>query len=80
MIDARDAAKAAADYYENISADRARLSIEEIEIDEDNGFWLITLGIADAFGIGMNNRSKEYKIFKIDAESGEVKSMKILQV
>jgi hypothetical protein len=81
MIDARQAAKVAAQYYEEISGERAKLSIEEVEIDDSGDFWLITLGISDIYGIGsVGNKVREYKIFKIDAETGEVKSMKIRKV
>ena len=79
-IDARQAAHAAATYYENISDEKSKLSIEEIEFD-DKGFWLITLGISDLYGIGsFGNKVREYKQFKIDSDSGEVKSMKIRKV
>ena len=82
-IDAKQAAHAAATYYENISDERVKLSIEEIEFD-DKGFWLITLGISDSYGMGsissFVNKVREYKLFKIDSNSGEVKSMKIRKV
>ena len=79
-INARDAAKVAANYYEDISDERVKLSIEEVELD-DAGFWLITLGMSDPYGIGsMGNKVREYKIFKINADDGEVKSMKIRKV
>ncbi|NNJ84289.1 MAG: hypothetical protein HKP13_05035 [Gammaproteobacteria bacterium] len=87
-IDARTAAKTAATYYEAISGEPAKLTIEEIELDEDNRFWFITLGISDGYGgagiigsIGsMGSRIRDYKIFKIDSNTGEVKSMKIRKV
>jgi hypothetical protein len=72
-IDAKKAAAIAAKYYQEILQEPTELSIEEIELDED-GFWLITLGISD-YGFGIKPAS--YKIFKIDANTGEVKSMKI---
>ena len=79
-IDARMAAKSAAQYYEDISGERTKLSIEEIEMNDDGHFWLITLGISDPYSIGMNSKPREYKIFQIDANTGEVKSMKIRKV
>lgn len=44
------------------------LSLEELTLDDDGKFWLVTLGI---------NHGLSYKIFKVDAYNGEVVSMKI---
>lgn len=35
MLDAKQAAKIAAEYYEDISSEQAKLSIEEIEFDDE---------------------------------------------
>jgi hypothetical protein len=72
-IDAKQAARIATKYYEEILQEPAELSIEEIELNEE-GFWLITLGRSD-YGFGI--KKANYKIFKIDANTSEVKSMKI---
>ena len=64
------------------------LRLEEIELSEDNRFWLITLG----FDVLENDKSpletlsvlpaatkyrREYKLFKVNAETGEVAAMKV---
>jgi hypothetical protein len=64
------------------------LRLEEVELSEDQREWLITLG----FDIPIKSNSmnsltsmmgtnsvyqREYKLFKVDSETGEVKSMKI---
>ena len=78
-ISAKEAARAAAEYFEDVSSERMKLSIEEVELED--GFWLITLGMTDAFALGsMGGKVSSYKIFKVDAESGEVRSMKIRKV
>ncbi|VXD20046.1 hypothetical protein [Planktothrix paucivesiculata] len=60
------------------------LRLEEVELSLDKQFWLITLRFEHK--ILSNNPImmeialkyvKEYKIFKINAETGEVESMKI---
>ena len=79
-INAKDAAKIAANYYMDLSNERVDLSIEEIEFDE-NGFWLITLGLHDPYKMGsFGAKPVSYKIFRINAESGEVISMKIREI
>lgn len=60
------------------------LRLEEVELLENQGKWLITLGfdvpvktssLADL--IANSTYQREYKIFEVDAVTGEVKSMKI---
>ncbi|MBF0202651.1 MAG: hypothetical protein HQK66_15385 [Desulfamplus sp.] len=69
------------------------LSLEEVELTDDEKYWLITLGfdfpikktpanqivnpIMTAFG---KDYIRKYKIFKVDAMNGEVKSMKIREI
>lgn len=95
MIDIRNAANSAVIYIQGIqdllqtSLDNLRL--EEAEISEDSDFWLITLGYdkperksTSSLG-GMNldfsrYPSREYKLFKINADSGEVAAMKIREL
>ena len=76
-ISAAQATQAAADYYKTLTENFVQLSVEEIEKEVKEGVWLITLGIADA-GFSINSaKSKEYKIFKVEIDSGDVISMKI---
>lgn len=83
MIDVKTAVRAAMDYLhefkELVPAKGVRL--EETEFD-DSGVWLITLSIIDdeeqpsQFGIPANPR-RSYKRFLVDAQTGQVKSMKV---
>ena len=46
MIDAKDAAQIAAKYYKEITGQsEVALSIEEVELDDNEENWFITLGI-----------------------------------
>ena len=58
-------------------------SVKFLAREKSNGYWLITLG-AQPQGQDENleiiGPKKEYKIFKIDSETGEVVSMKIRKV
>ncbi|WP_422134142.1 MULTISPECIES: hypothetical protein [unclassified Endozoicomonas] len=78
-ISPKEAAQAAAKYFEDVSSERVRLSIEEVELED--GFWLITLGMSDSYALGsIGNKVTSYKIFKVDANTGEVISMKIRKI
>jgi len=65
------------------------LRLEEAELSEEKKHWFITLGfirpvdktsspLADL--IATRNYEREYKVFKIDATTGEVQSIKIREV
>ncbi|HAT15451.1 MAG TPA: hypothetical protein DCS91_19420 [Microcoleaceae bacterium UBA11344] len=65
------------------------LRLEEAELSEDKKYWFITLGFTrpgdknkNPLGdlIGNLPDEREYKVFKIDAQSGEVQSMKIREL
>ncbi|HZG54294.1 MAG TPA: hypothetical protein VEZ40_19490 [Pyrinomonadaceae bacterium] len=86
MIDVKQATKIAAEsfislYDEQLSS--SNIQLEEVELTEDNKYWLITLSTsranANALGFPLPSR-KEYKIFKVNAETGDLKSMKIREV
>ncbi|MEM9538620.1 MAG: hypothetical protein AAGA60_03815 [Cyanobacteria bacterium P01_E01_bin.42] len=95
LIDVRDAVAAATKYFQEVReriGNLKDLRLEEIELSDDEKFWLITLGfeivpqnspIPDIVRdplfpkIERKESEREYKIFKIDAKTGEVKSMKI---
>ncbi len=49
------------------------ISLEEIELADDRKSWLVTLGHPRSYLGTM----KDYKIIKVDAETGEVLSMKM---
>jgi hypothetical protein len=58
------------------------ISLEEVEISDDDRFWLITLGFQETTTgkellQRLGGNARQYKIFKINRESGEVRSMKI---
>ena len=66
------------------------LRLEETELSEDEKYWLITLGYdrplpahRDPLSVlnGADRRyQREYRIFKIESQTGEVKSMKIREL
>ncbi|GAB4280184.1 MAG: hypothetical protein Fur0025_07960 [Oscillatoriaceae cyanobacterium] len=90
-IDVRAAVRAAANYLQSIQdlIPAENLRLEEVEISEDQNFWLITLGFNEAkkeqpnlnnslFMAGITpNETRQYKIFRVNSHTGEVEAMKI---
>ncbi|MFH1743343.1 MAG: hypothetical protein ABIH23_30420 [bacterium] len=81
-LDAKEAATKALQYFKDLYPATVLSSIllEEVELSDDRKFWLITLGYMPQtanpflpFGPG----GREFKVFKVNSETGEVVSMKI---
>ena len=75
--------------YPNFGTD-ANVMIEEVEESEDGAYWLVTLGydvqrrlsrtagnLQDVFGPQV---ARHYKVFKVDAKTGRIVSMKIRSI
>lgn len=83
IISAKEAALNAKNFFTDIvGADNVNITLEEISLSEDKKYWFITLGIHTPTDnpVLLAQGLKEllnYKKFKIDAKSGEVKSMDI---
>jgi hypothetical protein len=92
IIDVKKAVSAARNYLQSleieIGAPLKDLLLEEVELTDDREFWLITLGFnhqvqlpENPLGINLSPREeRKYKIIKVNAETGEVKSMKIREL
>jgi hypothetical protein len=86
-VQARQAAEAAFDYFHSLFSNFAHQvsdpSLEEVEISKDGRFWLVTLGFTQARPKNMNLPEflhvplRKLKVFKVDAFTGKVLSMKI---
>lgn len=72
-VTAKQAAQAAAHYLRDVAGLSGPFSVEEVELE--GGYWRITLGYDENRILGYGN--KTYKVFKVDAQTGEVDSMKI---
>lgn len=82
MLDVREAAQRASEYFAGLYADQgvSNVQLEEVELTDDGQYWLITLSypLIGSNPLPLSIVSKRnYKVFKIDAKTGEVKSMKI---
>jgi len=84
MINVKEAAKKAAQYFTDLYQSQfTNVLVEEIE--QTGRYWFITLGydlpnVFNALTQFAANRPRGFKVFKIDADTGEVISMKIREV
>lgn len=77
VVDVKEAVKKASNYLVGFVPSAAgQMLIEEIEQDETNKFWLVTLSYPDPEN-PMFSASRKYKIVKVRRSDGEVISMKI---
>jgi len=66
--------------YDN-RLDSSKIQLEEVELTEDGKYWLVTLSYPIESAIpGILQTRKEYKVFKLDAETGELQAMKVREV
>jgi hypothetical protein len=84
MINVTEATGKARDYLVSFFPDAEKVQLEEVELTEDKAWWLITLSyegastsVASSLLVG---KSVRYKLFKLDAGTGEVVSMKIRDI
>ena len=81
-IDAREAAKAAAEYFRELYPNVIAFSLEEVEMSQDGLFWSITLSFEipskpnNPMHMFQPPKTK-FKVFKVDAKTGKVVAMKI---
>ncbi|MGA2967094.1 MAG: hypothetical protein ABSD64_12850 [Terriglobales bacterium] len=84
-VDVKAAVRIAAAYFDQlIQRHYSDLAVEEVEKTDDDRFWLVTIG----YNVVSTDRSplaafqdkltsREYKIIKVDSQSGEALSMKV---
>lgn len=84
MLDVKEAAERASEYFAGLYQDQrlSNVQLEEVELTDDGKFWLITLShpVPNESPALTFSFKRKYKVFKIDAKTGEVKSMKIRKV
>lgn len=80
MIDVKQAVDIASQYLISLFADKApsNIQLEEVELSEDEKYWFITLSFTETVPFLVPRKS--YKLFKINADTGQVQSMKIREV
>lgn len=78
MIDVKQATNNAVQYLRSMFVGVTNIALEEMELTEDEQFWLITLSYNNTEEmIGM---FKTIKMFKVRRDTGEVVAMKIRKI
>jgi uncharacterized protein (DUF305 family) len=86
MVDIKTSAQRAVEFLNMIYPHHGDgIQVEEVDTSDDERYWLITLGYnvpesQNPLALAMGSKRREYKTFKVDRETGEVKSMKIRKV
>jgi hypothetical protein len=84
MINVKEATDKAKEYLVSFFPDAENVQLEEVEMTEDKAHWFVTIsyeGISNSVASSMLvGKTVLYKIFKIDAQLGEVISMKIRDI
>ena len=92
-VDVKEAVRKSGAYFRKLYPEIAtggNLMLEEVEESEDGSYWLVTLGydirrhayplsgnLKDVFGPQV---VRHYKVFKVDAKTGRILSMKIRSI
>ena len=84
MINVTQATEKARTHLVSFFPEAEKVQLEEVELTDDRAYWYITLsyeGISNSVASSLLvGKSVRYKIFKLDAETGEVISMKIRDI
>ena len=84
MINVKEATDKAKEYLVSFFPDAENVQLEEVEMTEDKAHWLVTIsyeGVSNSVASSLLvGKSVLYKIFKIDAQLGEVISMKFRDI
>ena len=78
-ITPREATIAASTYFTELTGSERRASIEEIELSQDGKRWVVTLGF-ELLALTLPMGPQKYKVFQVNAFTGEVLSMKIREL
>lgn len=93
-VEVKEAVRRALAFLHDLYSDEAlpNLRLEEVELSEDGRYWLITYGFTaaeqdvesnalwSAVGGSTTHQRRDYKLIRVDAETGTPVSMKIRPV
>ena len=83
-MDVKEAVQAAKEHVAEIFADEPieNVGLEEVEFDESNRVWAVTIGFSRYWGRSMDNvfralgTARDFKVVRIEDETGRVQSVK----
>lgn len=81
-IEAPEAARKSAEYYREVSGEKdAKLRVTEAIYDERRNYWFITLAVVvENDPLFLYSTRTEYRMFEVNAETGDVLSMKVKKI
>ena len=81
MINVKEAVKVATAYFAELFPNAKEVRLEEVEMAEEGPWWDVTVSFeipaATAMEAILAQRNREYKIIKVNRDSGEPHSIKI---
>ncbi|RLD53972.1 MAG: hypothetical protein DRI97_12430 [Bacteroidetes bacterium] len=84
MINVKEATDKAKEYLVSFFPDAENVQLEEVEMTADKAHWFVTIsyeGVSNSVASSLLvGKTVLYKIFKIDAQEGEVISMKFRDI
>jgi len=84
MIEVKEATDKAREHLAAFFPEAENVQLEEVELTSDKKFWLITLsyeGVSNSVASSLLvGKTVLYKIFKLDAKTGTILSMKIRDI
>ena len=86
MIDVNEASHRAIEHLKKLypDSDLEKILFEEAELTDDDRFWIITISYKSPVAAGGVGKSmfvgdRSYKVFKLLAENGEIRSVRNLE-
>ena len=79
-ISVKDAVARARDFLLELESTAGQLQLEEVQLSEGRGRWLITLSYILPGPLPTEPQPRKFKVFHINSRTGEVISMKIRQL
>ena len=80
-MDVKEAIEKAIEYFKKFYPNVEKVQLEEVEITDDDKYWNIVLSYENMETTPLSylqiGQQRTFKVFKIDANTGKVRSMKI---
>ena len=83
-MDVKEATEKAIEYFKKFYPNVEKVQLEEVEITDDDKYWNIVLSYENVETTPLSylqiGQQRTFKVFKIDAKTGKVRSMKIRNI
>ncbi len=83
-MDVKEATEKAIEYFKKFYPNVEKVQLEEVEITDDDKYWNVVLSFENVETTPLSylqiGQQRTFKVFKIDADTGKVRSMKIRNI